>query len=136
MYWFGKRVEHQFNWQDDEAWKNINTNRKKLATTSIDEIIHLLSAFSEESFEDALPELVSESGFSVEETKKTLDLLPALLKRENLEKQQVSKKFSLVEKYKKTDNLKENQIRKPISLASRREFQAAPLIKRKKMVKV
>ena len=59
-----------------------------------------------------------------------------LSKRENLEKQQVSKKFSLVEKYKKTDNLKENQIRKPISLASRREFQAAPLIKRKKMVKV
>ena len=63
-----------------------------LAQAELDSIITLLDSFSNEwregssSFSEALPKLISESGFSEEETRKTLNLLPGLLTRHSLEK--------------------------------------------------
>lgn len=85
MYWFGKNIEQGFNWQDQALWQ-LSDKKRKLANTKIDEIINLLDAFGKTSFAEAIPELVQESGFSQEETIKTLAILPELLKKENLEK--------------------------------------------------
>ncbi|MFP5387362.1 MAG: acyl-CoA reductase [Bacteriovoracia bacterium] len=86
MYWFGEKSGNELNWQDDSSWKSLSQKRKTFSKIKIDEILDILDSFSKESFEDALPELIKESGFSPEETKKTLDLLPGLLRRESLEK--------------------------------------------------
>lgn len=74
MYWFGEKSGNELNWQDDSSWKSLSQKRKSFSKINIDEILNLLDSFSRESFVDALPELIKESGFSPEETKKTLDL--------------------------------------------------------------
>lgn len=86
MYWFGEKKGTEFNWQDEASWSLLSSKRKALARTQLDDILNLLDAFSKEDFSGALPELIKESGFSEEETRKTLSLLPGLLKRESLEK--------------------------------------------------
>lgn len=86
MYWFGKDIEQNFNWQDKAEWETLSEKKRKLAGTKLEEIIDLLDAFGKISFNEALPELIKESGFSEEETIKTLALLPGLLKKESLEK--------------------------------------------------
>ncbi len=86
MYWFGETLNFEANWQESAYWVSLQSKRKELYQTKLDDILDLLDAFSKESFVDALPDLILESGFSEEETKKTLSLLPGLLKRESLEK--------------------------------------------------
>lgn len=86
MFWFGEKKGIDFNWQESSSWESLSSKRLSLAQTNLEEILNLLDRFSHESFDEALPELIRESGFSVEETKKTLALLPALLKKESLEK--------------------------------------------------
>ncbi len=86
MYWFGDKISSEFNWQDEASWDSLSSKRKVLARTKLDDILDLLEAFSTEDFSGALSELIKESGFTEEETKKTLSLLPGLLKRESLEK--------------------------------------------------
>lgn len=85
MFWFGKSIQSSSDWLNDESWKLL-PQRKALVATEINAIIDLLDAFSRESFDEALPALINESGFSEEETRKTLALLPGLLSRESLEK--------------------------------------------------
>lgn len=84
MYWFGKNTGENFNWQDDQLWDSLIKTRRDFAAIPVEEIINLLDAFGKMDFSDALPDLIRESGFSEEETVKTLKLLPHLLKRENL----------------------------------------------------
>lgn len=86
MFWFGDKKENQFDWTHESEWTSLSSKRIALARTKTDTILNLLDAFSNEDFSDALPELIKESGFSEEETRKTLALLPGLLKRESLEK--------------------------------------------------
>ena len=84
MFWFGEMKGSDFNWRDDSCWSAISQKKRILARTKLDDLLNLLDQFGKESFDDALPQLTLESGFSLEETKKTLDLLPLLLKKENL----------------------------------------------------
>lgn len=84
MYWFGKNLGIEFNWQDDEAWNSLSKVRRDFASISLEKIVELLDAFGKLDFSDALPRLVLESGFSEQETRKTLALLPNLLNKENL----------------------------------------------------
>ncbi len=84
MFWFGENKGNNFNWREDSHWSNLSQKKKILASTKLDDLLNLLEQFGKESFEDALPRLAEESGFSLEETKKTLGLLPLLLKKENL----------------------------------------------------
>lgn len=86
MYWFGEIKSQDFQWMDSSLWNGLNSKKKEFARTSLNDILDVLDAFGQESFDDALPGLLAESGFSEEETLKTLRLLPTLLKRENLEK--------------------------------------------------
>lgn len=86
MFWFGENKASDFDWKSDSSWSGLALKKRALASTSLDDILDLLHAFGKESFTDALPELVKESGFSEEETSKTLSLLPQILNRENLEK--------------------------------------------------
>jgi phenylacetate-CoA ligase len=86
MFWFGETIDKNFNWQESDAWASLPLKRRELSKLKVEKIIKLLDAFSNESFSDALPELIRESGFSEAETRKTLALLPSLLKRESLEK--------------------------------------------------
>jgi phenylacetate-CoA ligase len=86
MFWFGEIKESDFTWQDDRLWKELQRKKQILARTKIKTIINLLDAFGKESFEEALPQVTSESGLSSEEAAKTLALLPEILKKENLEK--------------------------------------------------
>jgi phenylacetate-CoA ligase len=86
MYWFGEKIGAEFNWQETDSWTSLASKRRAFSKTKLDSILDLLNAFSQIDFSDALPELIKESGFSEEETKKTLALLPGLLKRESLEK--------------------------------------------------
>jgi phenylacetate-coenzyme A ligase PaaK-like adenylate-forming protein len=86
MYWFGEDVHSAFNWQESSHWKAMTEKRQSFSKVKTDQIIDLLDAFGKTSFEDALPELIAESGFSEEETRKTLGLLPGLLSRESLSK--------------------------------------------------
>jgi len=86
MFWFGKDISVEFDLTDDSHWKELSSRRRELAGIKLEAIIDLLDRFGKSSFEDALPELVQESGFSTEETRKTLALLPTLLDRVNLEK--------------------------------------------------
>jgi len=84
MYWFGKSVENDFNWQGDLAWDSLTKTRREFSSIPLDKIVNLLDAFGKQDFTNALPDLIKESGFSEDETRKTLRLLPELLKRENL----------------------------------------------------
>jgi phenylacetate-coenzyme A ligase PaaK-like adenylate-forming protein len=86
MFWFGEKTNTDFNWQDDVLWEKLLMKRKDINRIKIDLILDLLDDFSKESFDDSLPFLIKESGFSEDETKKTLALLPEILRRENLEK--------------------------------------------------
>ncbi len=86
MYWFGKDLSIDFNWQDQDLWKDLSLKRQEFSRIKLESIIDLLDAFGKTSFLEALPELIKESGFSEDETRKTLSLLPGLLKKENLEK--------------------------------------------------
>ncbi len=96
MYWFGEMKDSLFNWQDDSCWMSLSQKKRKLFETKIDDILNLLDDFSHESFDDALPELTKESGFSKQETEKTLSLLPTILKKENLEKR-IKAEFTKIE---------------------------------------
>ncbi len=84
MFWFGENKGNNFNWREDSHWSSLSHKKSTLARTKLDDLLNLLDQFGKESFDDALSHLVEESGFSLEETKKTLDLLPLLLKKENL----------------------------------------------------
>lgn len=86
MYWFGLTIENKINVQDIELWKDIYRLKQELAKTDLDEILNLLDNFSKENFEEIIPEVMHESGFSIEETKKTLSLLPGLLSKNSLRK--------------------------------------------------
>lgn len=90
MYWFGSETDNLEILFQDLEWRNLYAKREQLAQTPVDDIINFLDTFSHEwkpnsnNFKTALPKLIEESGFSEEETVKTLALLPELLKRENL----------------------------------------------------
>lgn len=84
MFWFGENKGSDFNWKEDSHWSNLSQKKRILARTKLDDLLNLLDSFGRESFDDSLPMLLEESGFSLEETKKTLQLLPFLLKKENL----------------------------------------------------
>lgn len=92
MYWFGDSTQNENIWREDAGWKALSAKRRTLSSTKVETILNLLDAFSEvwsensETFNNALPKLILESGFSKEETRKTLALLPSLLKRESLER--------------------------------------------------
>lgn len=92
MFWFGDNIDNNSDWQSDASWKALSQKRRSMNKIKIDEILNILDSFSElwdpksPVFKNALPKLVSESGFSEEETIKTLSMLPSLLKRESLEK--------------------------------------------------
>lgn len=89
MFWFGENLSDKKGWQDSAKWSSLSLKRRTLSTTSVDSIIELLDAFSKEwsaYSKEALPRLIAESGFSPEETEKTLKLLPGLLSRESLER--------------------------------------------------
>lgn len=92
MYWFGKNIDDDQFWQNNAEWESLSAKRRALAQTKINSILDLLDGFSKcwvndsEIFQKALPKLIAESGFSPEETQKTLALLPLMLKKENLEK--------------------------------------------------
>lgn len=86
MYWFGESINSEIDWQKNALWSTLPLKKREIYQTKLDDILNLLDSFSKESFLDALPQLVLESGFSEEETRKTLSLLPGLLKKESLEK--------------------------------------------------
>lgn len=96
MFWFGEK-KNETNWLQEEAWSSLSSKKRAFAQTSIESIIETLDLFGktmdENFFKEALPELVKESGFSKEETLKTLKLLPGLLKKESLDKR-VNAEFS------------------------------------------
>ena len=101
MYWFGeqnKGADSLF----EVNWASLSSKRVGFNETKLQTIIDLLDAFSKEwsedkkLFKEALPKLISESGFSEEETRKTLALLPGLLSKESLEKR-VRAEFSKTE---------------------------------------
>ena len=84
MYWFGKTSR---DWKQ-ESWDELKANRLAFSLTPVQDIIDLLDAFSRSFVPDdeLVVALQNESGFSLEETKKTLGLLPGLLRKESLEK--------------------------------------------------
>jgi phenylacetate-coenzyme A ligase PaaK-like adenylate-forming protein len=90
MYWFGKEVQSD-EWQQPDNWSGISLAKKTFALTSLEEIITILDGFSKlwipdsKFFNEALPQLIKESGFSDEEVNSTLSLLSGLLSRESLE---------------------------------------------------
>lgn len=91
MYWFGKEIDQQTEWMNDEEFNKLSSQRLSLAMTSLDAIINLLNNFSKmwssesDFYQEALIPLQNESGFTLDEVKSTLDILPDLLKRESLE---------------------------------------------------
>ncbi len=86
MYWFGEMIEAPESWREDDRWTEVPRLKRALASTSLDEILALLDAFSQESFREALPEIIRESGLARADAEATLALLPNLLRRESLEK--------------------------------------------------
>lgn len=89
MFWFGENLSDKNSWQNAAAWTSLSQKRRSLHSTPIEAIITLLDSFSKEwktLGKEALPRLIQESGFSQEETEKTLGLLPGLLSRESLDK--------------------------------------------------
>src|SRR4051794_6187608 len=92
MYWFGETISDDVEWTSSDHWTPLAAKKLQMGSLKIDAILDLLGDFSaawkpnSEAFKQALPQLVQESGFSPEETRKTLSLLPELLKRENLER--------------------------------------------------
>ncbi len=90
MYWFGEHSSTAIDWTEPSRWEAIPKLRRALYHTPLSEIIDLLDAFGKEWTADSdlvrscLPALQEESGFSAEETRKTLLLLPALLRQEAL----------------------------------------------------
>ncbi|HXH32574.1 MAG TPA: acyl-CoA reductase [Bacteriovoracaceae bacterium] len=91
MYWFGKKLAENDNWwQTDAAWVSVQKARRDFYKIPLDEIIDLLDSFgklwqpSSQLVQNALPALLRETGFSQEETLKTITLLPGLLSRESL----------------------------------------------------
>lgn len=73
------------------SWENLSRAKMKLALTELETIIAFLDEFGKtwkpesENFNQAIPTLIAESGFSPEEVHQTLALLPGLLSRESLE---------------------------------------------------
>jgi phenylacetate-CoA ligase len=86
MYWFGESLSSDGDWRGDDRWQVIPARKRALATTPLEKILVVLDAFSRESFAEALPEIVRESGFAEADAAATLTLLPQLLRRESLEK--------------------------------------------------
>lgn len=92
MFWFGQNIEDNSTWLSEASWKVLSSKRRAMNQTKIDDILNVLDSFSKtwtkesKNFKHALPELISQSGFSEEETIHTLSMLASLLKRENLEK--------------------------------------------------
>lgn len=88
MYWFGEQLGDPQSWQDSAQWSALSQKRLAFNRTSINSILDLLDAFSQEWKDSSklVPKLMQESGFSEEETLKTLNLLPGLLSRSSLEK--------------------------------------------------
>ncbi len=86
MYWFGETIGVDGSWREDDRWKGIPARKRALAATSLERILELLDAFSRESFSEALPEIIRDSGFAAADAEATLGLLPNLLCRESLEK--------------------------------------------------
>lgn len=91
MYWFGEQRDGEKSLFEAD-WDSLSLLRREFSQIKIETIVDLLDAFSREwekdslNVKEALPKLILESGFSPEETQKTLSILPGLLKRENLEK--------------------------------------------------
>lgn len=96
MFWFGNRIDSSFNLQDDSRWRELSEKKQQLCRTQTSEILRILDEFSRESFDDAIPELIEESGFSAYEISKTLALLPIILNRKSLEKR-ISAEFTKAE---------------------------------------
>lgn len=92
MYWFGHELSSLDAVYTDESWRKLSTLRESFYQIQLEKVIALLDAFSSEwtpsssNYQEALPFLISESGFSKEETIKTLGLLSGLLKKESLMK--------------------------------------------------
>lgn len=86
MFWFGEVKENSFDLKTPDIWRVVEDKRKSFIKTPLENILDILDRFSQESFDDCLPQLIKESGFSEEETRKTLAILPSLLKRESLER--------------------------------------------------
>ncbi len=91
MYWFGNESIKGDEWMLAENWQHIPVLKKEFALTDIELIVSTLDGFSKlwdkdsKNFQEALPQLFQESGFSEEEVISTLSILPGLLSRESLE---------------------------------------------------
>jgi phenylacetate-coenzyme A ligase PaaK-like adenylate-forming protein len=90
MYWFGREINQQSEWMNDEEFKNLSSLKFNFAMTSLEDILDTLNEFSKlwhsksVFYQEALIPLQDESGFTLEEVKSTLNLLPELLKKESL----------------------------------------------------
>lgn len=93
MYWFGeiKKFNDQ-SWREDSAWKALSSKKMAFGQTKTQDIVETLDSFSKiwnsksSFYSEVIQKLSHESGFTLEETSKTLDLLPSLLSRESLER--------------------------------------------------
>lgn len=92
MYWFGYDLKQKQDWKRPESWSHLDRVKREFAQTSLENIVSFLNQFSQEwkpgtkNYQEALPQLVQDSGFSVDEVKSTLALLSVILSRESLEK--------------------------------------------------
>ena len=90
MYWFGKEINTE-EWKLAESWSGLSHAKKDFALTSLEDIITTLEGFSKlwvtgsKFYNEALPHLIKDSGFSEVGVNSTLSLLPGLLSRESLE---------------------------------------------------
>jgi hypothetical protein len=90
MYWFGKEINSD-EWKVAESWSGLSHAKKDFALTSLEDILKTLDGFSKlwvtgsKLYNEALPQLIKDSGFSEAEVHSTLSLLPGLLSRESLE---------------------------------------------------
>jgi phenylacetate-CoA ligase len=90
MYWFGKELQNN-EWKLAKNWSSLALLKKDIALTPLNEILNILDGFSKEwiagsdFFNQSLPALIQDSGFSEAEVRATLSLLPGLLSRESLE---------------------------------------------------
>jgi phenylacetate-CoA ligase len=90
MYWFGKEIQNN-EWKLAKNWSSLASLKKDLALIPLYKILNILDGFSKEwsegsdFFNQSMPTLIQDSGFSETEVRATLSLLPGLLSRESLE---------------------------------------------------
>lgn len=111
MYWFGEK-HSDLNLLDESIWSSLRQKKKTLALTPTESILDTLDNFGKlwnknsKYYEEALPHLIEDSGFSREEVEKTLSMLPMLLKKESLQKRIEAEfgKASVLDRFTKTSH--------------------------------